>query len=50
MVATGSHADTIGFRLVRADIADIVGVGYISVGRNILFFNKEDGAYDGEAF
>ena len=39
-----------GFRLVRADIADIVGVGYISVGRNIFFFNEEDGACAGDAF
>ena len=50
MVATNSHADTMGFRLVRADVVDIVGVGYFSVGRNILFFNEEDGACAGDAF
>ena len=39
-IATVSHADTMSFRLVRADVADIVGVGYFSVGRNIFFFDK----------
>ena len=39
-----------GFRLVRADVADIVGEGYFSIGRNILLFNLEDGACAGDAF
>ena len=49
-VATGSHVDMMGFRLVRADIADIVGIGYFSVGRNILFFHEEDSACAGDTF
>ena len=39
-VATGSHADTMGFRLVKVDVADIVGVGYFSVDRKGFFFNE----------
>ena len=50
MVDTGSHADTMSFHLVRADVADIVGVGYFSVGRKIFFFNEEDGAFAGDEF
>ena len=38
------------FRLVRADVADLVSVGYFSIGRNTLFFNEEDGACAGDAF
>ena len=42
------------FRLVRANVADIVGVEYFSVGSHIFLFNEEDGhcavdAFRGEA-
>ena len=39
-----------GFRLVRQDVADIVGVGYFYVGRNIFFFNEEDGDCSSDVF
>ena len=39
-----------GFRLVRADVADIVGVVYFYVDRSIFFFNEEYGACVGDAF
>ena len=50
MVATGSHADTMGFRIVGAYIADIVDVGYFSIGSNIFFFNEEYFACASDAF
>ena len=39
-----------GFRLVRVDVADIVGVVYFSVDRSIFFFNEKYGACVGDAF
>ena len=42
--------DTMVFRLLREDGADILSLGYFSVGRNIFFFNEEDGACVGDKF
>ena len=43
-VAACSYASTIGFRLLRPDCADEVGIGDITVEWDLGLFDEEDGA------